>query len=141
MTLNMKQVRLQTLGEGRGSDSEDSEDEIDPNSPAAIKRRHKKEMERAEHENRENTAALLELRDLEDEMTMLCKLFDAQEAVIKSMKTVYTSNELKGITASGQYHLQETLDWLAEYKQQAVDMLKRIETVRTDVSASKVEGY
>jgi len=129
----MKHFRLQTF-KAAGSDAEsDSEDETEENSPAAIKRRHKRELKRAKRENRENTSALLELRDLEDELSTLSKLFETQESVIRTMKTIYTGRELKDITSNGQFYLEEALEYLDEYRQQAKDMLKRVDTVRKDV--------
>lgn len=140
MTQNMKHFRLQTF-KGEGSDDEsESDDELDQNNPASIKKRHKRELERAERENRENTSALLELRDMEDEMNTLLKLFDAQESMIKTMKTIYTGNGLRDITANGQFYLDEALEWLDEYKQSAKEMVKRVDTVRKDVSWVDPEG-
>jgi len=114
MTQNMKHFRLQTFkAMGSESESSDSEGE-EENSPAAIKRRHKRELERAERENRENTSALLELRDMEDEMTTLSKLFETQESIIKSMKSIYVGKDLKDITGNGQFYLDEALEYLDE---------------------------
>jgi len=134
MTQNMKHFRLQTFDPQESEDESDSEDEPDENSPAAIKRRHKRELERAERENRENTSALLELRDMEDEMNMLLKLFDTQESLIKQMKTIYSSKDLNDITSNGHSYLDEALEYLDDYKQQAKEMMKRVDTVRKDVS-------
>lgn len=133
MTQNMKHIRSQTSKAADPEDNSASEDE-DENSPAAIKRRHKRELERAERENRENTSALLELRDLEDEMTTLYKLFEAQESIIKTMKTFYSGKDLTDLTSNGQAYLDEALECLDEYKQQTQDILKKSDTVRKDVS-------
>ena len=132
MTQNMRHFRLQTFAAADSEDGLESEEE-DEDSPAAIKRRHKRELARAERENRENTSALLELRDLEGEMTILSKLFEAQESIIKSMKTCYSTKDLRDITGNGQAYLEDALEHLDEYKQQAKDMLKRVDTVRKDV--------
>ena len=133
----MKHFRLQTfkaaVSGGEESESE-SEDESEENSPAAIKRRHKRELERAERENRENTSALLELRDMEDELTTLLKLFETQESSIKTLKSIFTGRDLRDITTNGQFYLEEALEYLDEYKQNAREMLKRVDTVRKDVS-------
>ena len=132
----MKHFRLQTfkaaVSGGEESESE-SEDESEENSPAAIKRRHKRELERAERENRENTSALLELRDMEDELTTLLKLFETQESSIKTLKSIFTGRDLRDITTNGQFYLEEALEYLDEYKQNAREMLKRVDTVRKDV--------
>lgn len=50
------------------------------------------------------------------------------------MKTIYTSKDLRDITGNGQFYLEEALEYLDEYKQQAKDMLQRVDTVRKDVS-------
>ncbi|KAK5652790.1 hypothetical protein OQA88_9646 [Cercophora sp. LCS_1] len=132
LTQNMKHFRLQTFKGDNSGDESESDDELDQNNPASIKKRHKRELERAERENRENTSALLELRDMEDEMNTLLKLFDAQEAMIKTMKTIYSGNGLREITSHGQFYLDEALEWLDEYKQSAKEMVKRVDTVRKD---------
>ncbi|KAK1759682.1 hypothetical protein QBC47DRAFT_372787 [Echria macrotheca] len=132
MTQNMKHFRLQTFEVMDSEEDGDSEEEPDENSPAAIKRRHKRELERAERENRENTSALLELRDMDDEMAMLLKLFETQESLIKTMKTIYNGKDLNHITSNGQAYLDEALEYLDDYKQQAKEMMKRVDTVRKD---------
>lgn len=135
MTLNMKQFRIHALdleSEAEDADSDDSDAEGE--SPAAIKRRHKRELERSERENRENTSALLELRDLEDELTTLKRLFEIQENTIKMMKEIYLSPEFKDVTKNGQDYLDEALEYLEEYQQNTTEMLKRVETTRNDVS-------
>ncbi|KAK0709554.1 hypothetical protein B0T26DRAFT_652490 [Lasiosphaeria miniovina] len=146
MTLNMKQFRTQTLNPDLDDDSSnagdcdsasdtDSDSDLDPdvNSAASIKRRHQREMKRAEDENRENTSALLELRDMEDELSILNKLFDTQDSVIKSMKTTFTEREeLRNITTNGQAYLDEAVEYLDEFKEKTNEMLKRIETTRRD---------
>ncbi|GAB1315941.1 DUF676 domain-containing protein [Madurella fahalii] len=132
MTLNMKQFRIHALNLMSEEDEEDSdESETEGESPAAIKKRHRREIERAERENRENTSALLELRDLEDELTTLQKLFETQEATIKQMREIY-KKEFNHITKNGQYYLEEALEYLDDYKQQTSEMLKRVDTTRND---------
>ena len=112
------------------SDTDDPED----NKPSMIKKRYKRELERAERENRENTSALLELRDMEDELATLGRLFDAQDATIRSMKSIYMSDELISKTKNGRGYLDQALARLDEYKQQAAEMSKRVEATRKDVS-------
>ncbi|KAK4242766.1 hypothetical protein C8A03DRAFT_28995 [Achaetomium macrosporum] len=136
MTLNMKQFRIHAL-DMEGSDGEegleDSDDtDAEDESPAAIKKRHRRELERSERENRENTSALLELRDLEDELTTLQKLFDTQESTIRQMKEIYTSESFRDSTKNGQEYLDEALEYLDDYKQQTAEMRKRVETTRND---------
>jgi len=135
MTLNMKRFRVHALdGEADDDESESDESDTEGESPAAIKKRHRRELERSERENRENTSALLELRDLEDELTTLQKLFDMQESTIKQMREIYQSRDLRDSTRNGQDYLDEALEYVDEYKQQAAEMLKRVDTTRNDVS-------
>ena len=130
MTSNLKQFRMQTFRDiSVDADSDDPEE----NSAASIKKRHKRELEKAERENRENTSALLELRDMEDELATLNKLFETQETAVRSMKAIYESPELKGITANGRTYLDEALSRLDEYKLQTKEMLRRVDTTRQDV--------
>lgn len=131
MTSNLKAFRMQTFKDVES----DSDDELEDNTAASIKKRHKREIERAERENRENTSALLELRDMEDELKTLHRLFDTQDALIKKMAGVYSTDALKDITLHGQGYLQEALNRLAEYKTQTTEMLERVGVTRGDVGA------
>lgn len=132
----MKQFRIHALDLNPDDDEEDSEDsDAEGDSPAAIRKRHQRELERSERENRENTSALLELRDLEDELTTLQKLFDTQESTIRQMKDIYTSRDFRDATRNGQEYLDEALEYLDDYKQQTTEMLRRVDTTRNDVSA------
>lgn len=135
MTLNMKQFRINSLYLDAGDEEEESDDsDMESESPSAIKKRHRRELERAERENRENTSALLELRDMEDELKTLQKLFEMQDSTVRQMKEIYTSKEFNEITKAGQEHLDEALDYLDDFKQQTAEMLRRVETTRNDVS-------
>ncbi|KAL2266115.1 hypothetical protein VTJ83DRAFT_5467 [Remersonia thermophila] len=135
MTLNMKRFRANALDGGdfleEDEDLSDASD-LEGESPGAIKKRHRRELERAERENRENTSALLELRDLEDELTTLQKLFEMQESTIRQMKEIYTSKDFRDATRNGQDYLDEALDYLEDYKQQTNELVKRVETTRND---------
>ncbi|KAL2147255.1 hypothetical protein VTI28DRAFT_10245 [Corynascus sepedonium] len=132
MTLNMKQFRINALQMDADDEEESDDSDMEGESPSAIKKRHKRELERAERENRENTSALLELRDLEDELTTLQKLFDMQDSTVRQMKEIYTSREFNDATKAGQEHLEEALEYLDDFKQQTAEMLKRVETTRND---------
>ncbi|KAK4100573.1 hypothetical protein N658DRAFT_99039 [Parathielavia hyrcaniae] len=133
MTLNMKHFRITALDLEHDEDEDEFDDsDLEGESPAAIKKRHRRELERSERENRENTSALLELRDLEDELNTLLKLFDTQYSTISDMKKIYTSKDFKEITKNGQEYLDEALEYLDEYKQQTAEMLKRVDTTRND---------
>lgn len=129
MTSNLKKFRMQTFKDV----GVDSDGEPEDNTAASIKKRHKREIERAERENRENTSALLELRDMEDELKTLSRLFDTQETLITRMAGIYSSEPLKDITLHGQGYLREALIRLVEYKTQTTDMLERVGATRGDV--------
>jgi hypothetical protein len=134
MTLNMKRFRINAFNLGLENDEEGSDDsDVEGESPAAIKKRHRREIERSERENRENTSALLELRDLEDELKTLQKLFDTQESTIRQMRDIYTSKDLNDLTKNGQEYLNDALEYLDDYKQQTSEMIKRVDTTRKDV--------
>lgn len=113
-------------------------DDPEGNKPASIKKRYRRELQKAERENRENTSALLELRDMEDELTTLYRLFETQEVTIRSMKAIYMGVELNAVTQNGQAYLDQALSRLDEYKQQTTEMLKRVDTTRKDVSPSSI---
>ncbi|KAI0007362.1 hypothetical protein F4779DRAFT_516523 [Xylariaceae sp. FL0662B] len=130
MTSSLKRFRMQTFKDKLidDSDSEDPED----NSTQSIKRRHRRELAQAERENRENTSALLELRDMDDELNTMKNLFSEQQATIEVMKENYEKPELKDITVHGRGFLEEALKRLEEYKRQTHDMIERVETTRKD---------
>ncbi|KAJ0278483.1 hypothetical protein CBS470a_009757 [Colletotrichum nupharicola] len=126
MTSSLKRFRMQTFKDvGVDSDSES-------NRPESIKKRHKRELQEAERENRENTSALMELRDLEDELKSLERLFEAQDAAVRNMKSIFESEELKMQTRNGRMYLEEALGKLDEYRSQTAEMLKRVDTTRND---------
>ncbi|KUI53424.1 Protein SERAC1 [Cytospora mali] len=129
MTWNLKKFRMQTFKDFElESEDEDPED----NTAKSIKKRHKREIERAERENRENTSALLELRDMEDELKTLSKLFDTQTAMLGKMLDIYQGDSLKDLTHYGQGYLQEALGRLEEYKLQTTEMLDRVAATKGD---------
>lgn len=138
MTSSLKRFRMQTFRDKildeslSGSDDDDPED----NRSASIKRRHRKELEQAERENRENTSALLELRDMDDELSTMRTLFAEQQATIETMQAQYEAPELRDQTENGRRFLAEALDRLEDYKRQTGDMIDRVETTRKDVRTS-----
>ncbi|KAK1598445.1 uncharacterized protein LY79DRAFT_506243 [Colletotrichum navitas] len=127
MTSSLKHFRMQTFKDVSGSDSDS-----DSNRPESIKKRHKRELEEAERENRENTSALMELRDMEDELKSLVKLFETQEVVVRNMKSIFEGEDIKHLTRHGLAYLEEALSKVDGYKSQTVEMLKRVDTTRTD---------
>lgn len=98
----------------------------------SIRVRHKEEGRRAERENRDNTSALLELRDIEDELLTLVHLFERQSKVLTSMHATYAQAELRERTANGRVFLGEALQRLDDYAQQADEMIRRVRGTRDD---------
>lgn len=129
MTYNLKKFRMQTF---KDVDSED--EHLAEASAKMIKKRHKREIEQAERENRENTSALMELRDMEDELRTLMKLFETQTTMLGRMLEIYEGEGLRDITYNGRGYLNEALERLAEYKTQTTEMLDRVAATRGDVS-------
>lgn len=146
MTWSLKRFRMQTfrdnkiLDESLSSDTEGDGDGEDPedNRSATIKRRHRRELEQAERENRENTSALLELRDMDDELSTMRTLFAEQKVVIEAMLASYEEPERRDLTEHGRGFLTEALSRLEEYTRQTSDMIERVETTRKDVRAPQV---
>lgn len=90
MTFSLK--RFRTTG-FRNRFSE--EDDLKLNS-SSIRARHKQEDEKAEKENRDNTSALLELRDIEYELSTLDHLFQEQKEQINQMVVIYNGSNSFG---------------------------------------------
>ncbi|KAI1812784.1 hypothetical protein GGS20DRAFT_516952 [Poronia punctata] len=128
MTSALKEFRMQSYNKIH----EESEYEDADNSAEAIRKRHKRELERAERQNRENTSAVLELRDMEDELHTLNNLFAEQQEAIKTMKESFEKPGLKSFTDCGREYLKEALRSLEEYEKQAHDMLARVDATRKD---------
>jgi hypothetical protein len=99
-----------------------------------IRAKHKIEGELAEKQNRENTSALLELRDIEDELKTLAKLFEIQTKAIQDMSNHYRSVELRHLTHNGLPFLDQAAEKLLEYTSQTEKMIKHVQSTREDVS-------
>ncbi|KAI1435961.1 hypothetical protein GGR50DRAFT_654048 [Xylaria sp. CBS 124048] len=128
MTYSLKEFRLQSYSKVYDdSESDDPED----NGSKAIRMRHQRELERAERQNRENTSALLELRDLDDELHTLLNLFSEQQDTILNMLESSSKSE-QGFTEFGQLYLNEALRRLEEYGKLVRDMMDRVESTRKD---------
>ncbi|KPM40790.1 hypothetical protein AK830_g5750 [Neonectria ditissima] len=102
------------------------------NKARSIRARHKEEGERAEEDHRDNTSALLELRDIEDELLILLHLFERQSKVIGAMHATYSRAEMRERTANGRVFLGEALKKLGEYVHQAQEMMQRVRDTRSD---------
>lgn len=141
MTSNLKKFRLRAINNLLGDnigwlDPDDASSDAIDQAPKkiSVEERQKIELQKAERENRENITALLELRDMEDELSILLRLFDTQESLLRVMMTHYSREELKYQTLHGREYLAEALSRLEKYKQHVSDMLRRIDTIRGDVS-------
>ncbi|KFA47890.1 hypothetical protein S40293_05188 [Stachybotrys chartarum IBT 40293] len=102
------------------------------NKERYIRARHREEGRRAERENRNNTSALLELRDIEDELLILLHLFERQSKVISSMHAIYLRPDVREHTANGRVFLSEALKRLGEYVHQTDEMIRRVRGTRDD---------
>lgn len=102
------------------------------NKARSIRQRHQEEGRRAERENRDNTSALLELRDIEDELATLLTLFERQTRVISSMHGIYNRSEMQAHTVHGRKFLHEALKRLAEYSHTTEEMVKRVRNTRDE---------
>jgi hypothetical protein len=98
-----------------------------------IRQMHKRESALAEKQNRENTSALLELRDIEDELHTLEELFESQKKVIELMIGYYEKEELRSLTTNGLVFLRQADDKLEEYIYQAQKMIEDVKATRDDV--------
>lgn len=102
------------------------------NKVRLIRARHKAEGQRAEEDNRDNTSALLELRDIEDELLILLHLFERQTKVISAMHATYSRPEMRERTTNGRLFLNEALKKLGEYVHQTNEMIQRVRNTRDD---------
>lgn len=131
LTSSLKRFRMQTFRNRIHESDEDDSDHNDTRSET-IRQRHEREIAQAERENKENTSALLELRDMDDELKTLNRLFEEQRTVVTKMQELYEKPELLRETEHGRKYLQEASEKIGEYEGQVADMLRRIETTRDD---------
>jgi len=99
-----------------------------------IRAKHKLEGLRAEKQNWENTSALLELRDIEDELHTPKELFNKQTSAINLMIENYKKIELQGLTANGLGFLKQAETKLQEYTHHVEKMIESFKSTRDDVS-------
>jgi hypothetical protein len=95
--------------------------------------KHKREGALAEKQNRENTSALLELRDIEDELKTLETLFTTQKTAIKIMIEHYEGPEMRRFTGNALQFLYQANTKLDEYLHHAGKMIKSVQSTRDDV--------
>ncbi|KAK8001660.1 hypothetical protein PG991_013882 [Apiospora marii] len=130
MTFSLKRFRMQSFRDRINDESDSSE--LEDNRTESIKKRHQQEIEQSERENRENTSALLELRDMDDELNTMDNLFLEQKTTLAHMKDLYNRPDLQPHTAHGRAYLDEALARLDDYALQVGGMRHRIEATRTD---------
>ncbi|TVY80428.1 hypothetical protein LSUE1_G004753, partial [Lachnellula suecica] len=97
-----------------------------------IRAKHKREGALAEKQNRENTSALLELRDIEDELKTLETLFGTQKTAIEIMIKHYQSNDLRLFTGNALGFLLQANAKLDEYLHHTSKMIKSVQSTRDD---------
>lgn len=100
-----------------------------------IRAQHKRESALAEKQNRENTSALLELRDIEDELHTLKGLFETQMGAIHLMIKNYEKDDLKPLTVNALLFLKQAEDKLIEYSHHALKMIDDVKATREDVGS------
>lgn len=127
MTTSFKRFRAQGFRD-KGADYDD--DEVRTTS---IRAKYKREGALAEKQNRENTSALLELRDIEDELKTLETLFITQQRAILTMIEHYQSNDLMRFTSNALGFLVQAKHKLDEYLHHADKMIKSVQSTRDDV--------
>lgn len=105
-------------------------DDNDNLRTSSIRAKHTREDEIAEKQNRENTSALLELRDIEDELNTLKTLLNNQMTEIKIMLEAYANQKL---TTNGLIFLRNAEEYLEEYTQHVEKMMENAKNTRDDV--------
>ncbi len=133
MTTSFKRFRASGF-----HDKADSDSDIAVRS-SNIRARHKREAALAEKMNRDKTSALLELRDIEDELNTLKKLFSDQTSAIETMNQSYTkfmNVNSETVTINGKKLLDDALGKVREYTHHADEMIKSVKSTRDDVGLS-----
>ncbi|ROV93978.1 hypothetical protein VSDG_06252 [Cytospora chrysosperma] len=101
------------------------------NPNISIQEKHRQENVRARLEYRNNTSTLLALRDIEDELSIMKRLFSEQEQQIAKMISIYDKMEAAPITR-GKSSLQEALAAVQSYHFRSDDMISRTRKVLLD---------
>jgi hypothetical protein len=127
MTKSFKDFRLQGFRDKRIDYDSD-------NHKIGIKERHKLEAKVSEKQNRDDTSAMLELRDIDDELNTLEKLFKQQTETIHQMKDIYRKPNYAHLSGHGLTILNEALEKLKEYSDQVKQMLESANRTRKDVT-------
>lgn len=95
-----------------------------------IHEKHRLENARARLGNRTNTSTLLALRDIEDELSILKRLFSEQEQQISKMISIY--KDLDAAVINRKYYLEDALAAVQSYHARADDMITRTRKVLLD---------
>ncbi|KAI9774094.1 MAG: hypothetical protein M1840_005187 [Geoglossum simile] len=125
MTRSFKDFRLQGFRDKRIDYDSDSHE-------IGVKERHKIEAKLSEKQNRDDTSAMLELRDIDDELNTLAKLFREQIETITQIKDIYDNPSFPHLSGNGLSILNEALEKLKEYTEQVKKMLKSANRARKD---------
>lgn len=125
LTASLKDFRAEGFRDKAGDEPLGSE-------APSIRARHRAEGRRAERDNRDSTSALLELRDLEDELQTLGQLFDGQARVLVALDAAYARLELRAQKTGARALLAEALRRVRGYARQADDMERRARATRAD---------
>ncbi|KAH0544770.1 hypothetical protein FGG08_001137 [Glutinoglossum americanum] len=128
MTRSFKDFRLQGFRDKRVDYDSD-------NHKVGIKEKHKREGEMSEKQNRDDTSAMLELRDIDDELNTLKRLFKQQTETITRMQDIYRDKDKvkPELSANGLPILKNALEKLEEYTDQVDQMLETANRTRKDV--------
>lgn len=101
----------------------------------SIKDKHKREGKLSEKQNRDDTSAMLELRDIYDELHTLQKLFSHQKDTLDQMLEIYKRPAYAHVSENGQSILRNAQEKLHEYTQQVEEMIESATRTRTDVGS------
>jgi hypothetical protein len=111
------------------ADNDDSDDDAE-----AIRQHHKEEGKKFQTQVQQNVSALLELRDINDELLTLKKLFEQQQEAIDKMLLNYERCGYGNINGIGFLH--EAQMKLKDYLHRIKEMTESAERTRGDVSTS-----
>lgn len=133
MTKSFKEFRTEGFQDRSGDYDSD-----DPST--TIKARHAAEAKKAAKQYRNDTSAMLELRDILDELESLRKLLEQQEESIGGMVAIYNKPTFKESGANGKSILEEAQEKLKGYISHVEQLKKSAEKTREDVSFVSIDG-
>jgi Mg2+ and Co2+ transporter CorA len=115
-------------------EAEENATQYGSSRPSRIRALHSREGGLTEMQNRENTSALLELRDIEEELYTLKTLFDDQMKVIVHMRDEYQREKrTTGWGENGRSFLRQAHKNLQEYMDHLEKMIESVRNTRDDV--------